>query len=61
MSGSGRKTLKDVREMSGCPPGWSGSPFECLGMVGRPFWMSGIGWEALPDVQEWSGGPSGCP
>ena len=45
MSGSGRDALPDVRKCSVGPPG-------CLGVVGRPSWMSGSNLEALPDVRE---------
>ena len=64
MSWSGQKTLPDVQEWSGGPPG-------CLGLVGRPPQMpevvgrtSGMsegGREALPNVRKWLGGPLGCP
>ena len=65
MSGSGQKSIPNVREWSGVPPGCPGVvgvPTRCLGVVGRPSRMSGSGretfpnvpegWEALPDVRE---------
>ena len=42
---SGREALPEVRE-------WSGDPFGCPGLLGRPYWMSGSSREALPDVRE---------
>ena len=46
ISGSGRKTIQDVRE-------WSGGPYKCPGVVGRPSQMSLSGRETHPDVPEW--------
>ena len=64
MSRSSWKTLPDVREALSnvweClvgPPGCPGGPLRCLGVFGRPSWMSESSGEALPDVWEWSGGP----
>ena len=48
-----------VGERSGGPPGWSGGPPECPGVVKRPSWISGNGWESYQDVREWSYGPPG--
>ena len=53
----------------GDAPECPGGPPECLGVIGRPSWMSKSGREALPDVREWLGNlfqkysawPSGCP
>ena len=62
MYGSGREALSDVRECSEGPPGCSGGPLKCPGVVWRPSLMSGSGRETLSDVQEalmdareWSG------
>ena len=59
MSRCGREAFPDVRE-------WSGGPFECPGVVGRPSQTYGSGREdllggreAIPDVWEWPGGPPG--
>ena len=66
MSGSGRKAIPDVRELSRDTPGsskvvgglpdvrdWSGEPPGCLGAVGRTSWISGSGREACR--MSWSG------
>ena len=70
MTGSGRETLPDVRQLSG-------GPSRCLGgvgirsrMSGRPSRMSGSGWEDfsdvrecwedLPNVRKWSRHTPGC-
>ena len=64
MSGNGREDLGDVWE-------WSGGPFGCPEVVGRPSGMSGSnrevsgmsgrGREVLSAVWEWSGVPLGYP
>ena len=46
MSGSGRESLLDVRELSGVPD-------RCPRVVGRPSRMSGSGQKTLPNVREW--------
>ena len=50
------------------PPGCPGGPPGCLGVIGRPSWMSGSGRkdlldvrDALPYVWEWSGSLPECP
>ena len=53
MTESGRLALPDVCK-------WSGGPFECPAVVGRPYRVFGNGWEALPDVLERSRGPPVC-
>ena len=64
MSGSGRETLPDIRELSREPPGWPGvvgSHYKYPGVVERTSQMSGSGREPLPNVRELSGGPPECP
>ena len=78
MSGSDQEALPDVqealsnvRECSEGPPGYSGGPLRCPGVVERPSLMSKSGrvtlsnvreWlETLLDVREWLGVPPGCP
>ena len=43
MTGSGQEVHQDVRE-------WSGGPFGCPGVVGKPFRMSRSGLEALSET-----------
>ena len=68
ISGSGRETLTEVRELTigppKCPGGlsdildWSGCPPGGPGVVGRPSQRSGNGWEALPGGPGVVGRPS---
>ena len=55
MSGSGRENPPDVRkwsaDLTGCAEVLGGT-LGCLGMVGRPAWMSRSGRDALWDVRE---------
>ena len=53
MSGSGRESLKNIREWLGTIPNvrdWIEVPPGCPGVVGSPSHMFGNGWEALPDA-----------
>ena len=68
MSGSGQKTLPNIRnalsdvlECSGDHPGSAGVVSRPFLMSVKPSRMSGSGLEALLDVWEWSGGTPGCP
>ena len=74
MYGSGRKTLPDVRALSGdtpgslevvgVSPGCSGvvwRPSRCPGVVERLSRMSLSGRETLLDVREWSEDSPKCP
>ena len=60
MSGSGQKSLPEVREALSNIREFLEGPPGCSRVVGRPSRMSGSGREALPNVRVWSGGPPGC-
>ena len=56
-SGSGQKTLPEVRKWSGDPSGNPevvGYPPGCVELVGRPFRRSGSGRDTLQEVRKWS-------